>query len=179
MPKVLSVNRSSDHSFSKTPVAEIVLVAGEGIIDDAHKGKTVQHLFRIRKDPSQPNLRQVHLIHMELLEELRQRGFNVGPANMGENITTLGLDVLALPTGTILAIGNDVQLEVTGLRNPCAQLDHYEQGLTAAVLDRDEHGELIRKAGIMSIVLTGGTVRPGDEIVVHYPEQPHLPLLPV
>jgi MOSC domain-containing protein YiiM len=176
---VISVNRAAGHDFSKTPVEEIMLVAGEGVVGDAHRGKTVKHRSRVKQDPMQPNLRQVHLLHVELLKELQHAGFRVEPATIGENITTSGLDVLALPTGTILVIGTDVKLEVTGLRNPCAQLDKYQSGLTAAVLDRNAQGELVRKAGIMSIVLRGGTVRPGDIIVAEYPHGPHRPLQPV
>jgi MOSC domain-containing protein YiiM len=177
--KVVSVNRAAGHGFSKTPVEEIMLVAGEGVVGDAHRGKTVKHRSRVKQDPTQPNLRQVHLLHVELLEQLQRAGFAVKPATIGENITTSGLDVLALPTGTILVIGSDVKLEVTGLRNPCAQLDKYQAGLTAAVLGRNAQGELVRKAGIMSIVLRGGVVRPGDVIAVEYPHGPHRPLQPV
>jgi MOSC domain-containing protein YiiM len=179
MTTVVSVNRAPSHDFSKSPVDEIVLVAGEGIVGDAHRGKTVKHRSRVKQNPDQPNLRQIHLIHLELIEALRRSGFRVDPGTMGENITTSGIDVLALPTGTILSIGNDVKVEVTGLRNPCAQLDNYQSGLTAAVLDRNEKGELIRKAGIMGIVVCGGTVRAGDAIQVQYPQGPHRPLLPV
>lgn len=179
MAKVVSVNRSTGHHFSKEAVDDIVLIEGEGVEGDAHKGRTVKHRSRVKKDPSQPNLRQVHLIHVELIEELQRAGFRVGPASMGENITTSGIDVLSLPTGTVLSIGSDAKLEVTGLRNPCPQLDNYQEGLMAALLGRDEQGNLVRKAGIMSVVLSGGVVRPGDRISVQYPTQPHCPLLPV
>jgi MOSC domain-containing protein YiiM len=179
MSKVLSVSRSSSHHLSKEVVDAVRLIEGEGVEGDAHRGKTVKHRSRVKKDPTKPNLRQVHLIHNELIEELQASGFRVGPATMGENITTYGVDLLALPTGTILSIGEDVQLEVTGLRNPCAQLDNYQTGLMAAVLDRDTEGNLIRRAGIMSIVRKGGTVRQGDEIRVRYPQEPHCPLLPI
>ena len=131
------------------------------------------------RDPSQPNLRQVHLIHAELHDELRTRGFDVAPGAMGENITTRGVDLLALPTGTRLNLGPHVVVEVTGVRNPCAQLDGLLPGLMAAVLDRDEQGELIRKAGVMGIVVTGGEVRTGDAIVVQLPALPHRRLGPV
>ena len=179
MAKVVSVNRSSEHLFSKEPVDEIFLIQGKGVSGDAHLGETVKHRSRVKKDPNQPNLRQVHLVHIELIQELEESGFRVRPGTIGENITTSGIDVLALPKGTILSIGGEVELKVTGLRNPCFQLDNYQQGLTAAVLDRDDNGELVRKAGIMSIVLKGGIVRPGDRIHVLYPDEPHESLLPV
>ena len=176
MSRVISVSKSTTHSFSKEVVDSILLIAGEGVEGDAHKGVTVKHRSRVKVDPTQPNLRQVHLIHDELIQELRGKGFDVQPATMGENITTAGVDILALPTDTILAIGPEVKLKVTGLRNPCAQLDNYQKGLTAAVLERDEDGNLIRKAGIMSVVLTGGVVHAGDPIEVMLPAEPHRPL---
>ena len=142
-------------------------------------GETVKHRSRVRKDPTQPNLRQVHLLPTELFEELHAKGFAVKPGDLGENITTSGIDLLALPTGTRLHLGADAVVAITGLRNPCIQLDHFQQGLMAATLDRDANGNLIRKAGIMSIVIAGGDVRPGDAIRVEMPAQPHRPLLPV
>lgn len=176
MSRVTSVSKSIAHTFSKTVVDSIRLIAGEGVEGDAHQGVTVKHRSRVKVDPTQLNLRQVHLIHDELIQELQEKGFDVHPATMGENITTAGVDLLALPTDTILAIGAGVQLKVTGLRNPCAQLDNYQKGLMAAVLDRDEQGNLIRKAGIMSVVLKGGVVHAGDPIDVMLPAQPHRPL---
>ena len=151
----------------------IRLLAGLCVEGDAHLGVTVQHRSRVAKHPTQPNLRQVHLIAEELHDELRQKGFRVGPGIMGENIATRGLDLFALPRDTRLHIGETAVVEVTGLRNPCQQLNDYQEGLTAAVLDRDEHGELIRKAGIMSIVLQGGEIRAGDTIRVELPPMPH------
>lgn len=173
MSTVLSVNLSSTHTFSKVPVPEIKLIQGEGVEGDAHRGVMVKHRSRVRVNPTQPNLRQVHLIHFELIEALRAKGFRVEPASMGENITTLGIDLLALPKGTLLHLGDKGVLEVTGLRNPCAQLDDFQSGLLSAVLDRDEQGNLIRKAGIMSIVKQGGTVKPHDPIRITYPAPPH------
>ncbi|MEO9134584.1 MAG: MOSC domain-containing protein [Jatrophihabitantaceae bacterium] len=167
------------HRFSKRSVEVITLVEGRGALGDAHFGVTVQHLSRMRRDPTQPNLRQVHLIHAELLDELVERGFGVVPGTIGENVTTRGVDLLALPTGTRLRLGADAVVEVTGLRNPCLQLDAHERGLTAAVLDRDAAGELIRKAGVMAIVLSGGEVRAGDRIEVELPDEPHSALQPV
>lgn len=176
LSKVVSVGKSSAHTFSKEVVDSILLIAGEGVEGDAHKGVTVKHRSRVKVDPTQPNLRQVHLIHNELIEELQAKGFDVHPATMGENITTSGVDLLSLPADTILAVGPDVKLKVTGLRNPCAQLDNYQKGLTAAVLDRDEDGNIVRKAGIMSVVLKGGVVNIGDAIEVILPVKPHRPL---
>jgi MOSC domain-containing protein YiiM len=146
---------------------------------DAHLGETVKHRSRVARDPSQPNLRQVHLIQAELHDELRAAGFAVSAGQMGENITTRGVDLLGLPTGTRLHLGKTAVVQVTGLRNPCAQLDRFQPGLMAAVLVRDEHGTLIRKAGVMGIVLAGGEVRPGDPILVELPPVPHRSLEPV
>lgn len=179
LSRVISVGKSSVHTFSKEAVDSILLIVGEGVEGDAHKGVTVKHRSRVKADPTQPNLRQVHLIHNELIQELQEKGFDVHPAAMGENITTSGVDLLSLPTDTILAIGSDVKLKVTGLRNPCAQLDNYQKGLTAAVLDRDEDGNIVRKAGIMSVVLKGGVVNVGDAIDVMLPAKPHRSLEPV
>lgn len=166
---VLAVARDASHNFSKTLCGEIELVAGLGVAGDAHQGVTVKHRSRVARDPSQPNLRQVHLIHNELLDELNDADFDVEPGDMGENITTLGIDLLSLPVGARLLIGDDAVVEVTGLRNPCAQLDSFQKGLTAAVLSRDADGGLIRKAGVMSVVLAGGIVRSGDAIRVELP----------
>ena len=170
---VTAVSRSGSHTFSKPNVESIRLLAGLGVEGDAHMGETVKHRSRVARDPTQPNLRQVHLIHAELHDELRAAGFNVSPGAMGENITTRGIDLLGLPTGARLHIGPTAVVEVTGLRNPCAQLDGLQKGLMAAVLDRDEQGNLVRKAGIMGIVLEGGEGRPGDPIRVELPPEPH------
>lgn len=173
---VTSVGSSPAHEFSKPPQASIRLLAGLGVEGDAHMGKTVKHRSRVARDPSQPNLRQVHLIHAELHDELNARGFSVSAGDMGENVTTRGVDLLALPTGTRLAIGAEAVVEITGLRNPCSQLDDFQQGLMAAVLDRDEHGDLVRKSGVMAVVRVSGEVRPGDPITVQLPPEPHRPL---
>ena len=170
---VLTVHRSPGHTFSKATHLSIHLRAGLGVADDAHVGTTVQHRSRVAQDPTQPNLRQVHLIHAELFDELRAAGFDVDPGAMGENITTRGIDLLGLPCGARLVIGEHAVLEITGLRNPCAQLDALQPGLMAAVLGRDAHGGLVRKAGVMSIVVAGGTVRAGDPIRVELPPAPH------
>jgi MOSC domain-containing protein YiiM len=142
-------------------------------------GTTVKHRSRVRKDPTQPNLRQVHLMHAELFDELRAKGFSVNPGDLGENVTTSGIDLLALPAGTRLHLGATAVVEVTGLRNPCSQIDGFQQGLMAATLDKDGDGNLVRKAGIMSIVLADGDVRPGDAVRVELPGTRHRPLLPV
>ena len=176
---VTAVSRSSTHSFGKRSEASIRLLAGLGVDGDAHMGETVKHRSRVARDPSQPNLRQVHLIHSELHDELRRAGFEVSAGEMGENVTTRGIGLLGLPTGARLRLGETAVVEVTGLRNPCVQLDRFRPGLMAAVLDRDEQGNLVRKAGVMGIVVAGGVVRPGDTIAVELPPLPHQPLKPV
>ncbi len=169
--EVVAICSSAGHTMSKSTRASITLVRGLGVEGDAHAGATVKHRSRVRQDPTQPNLRQVHLMRMELIEDLNAKGFELTPGLMGENITTRGIDLLALPRGTRLIIGRAV-IEVTGLRNPCAQLDGLRPGLMAAVLSCASDGALIRKAGIMGIVLQGGTVEPGDPIDVDQPESP-------
>lgn len=176
---VTAVSLSKTHEFSKRKQDSIRLLAGLGVEGDAHMGQTVKHRSRVAKDPSQPNLRQVHLIHAELHDELRDKGFRVLAGEMGENITTKGVDLLGLPTGTRLQIGKDAVIEVTGLRNPCVQIDRFQKGLMHAVLDKDGEGRLVRKAGVMAIVLQGGEVRPGDRIQLHIPPVPHRLLEPV
>jgi MOSC domain-containing protein YiiM len=176
---VLAVHRSSRHDFSKHPEATIKLLAGLGVEGDTHAGVTVQHRSRVARDPSQPNLRQVHLLHAELFEELVRGGFTVRPGDLGENITTRGVDLLALPAGTRLHLGREAVVEITGLRNPCSQIDRFQQGLMAAVLDRDSNGRLIRKAGVMGVVLVGGEVRADAAIRTALPPAPHRPLVPV
>lgn len=176
---VLAVSRSATHSLSKSGQLAIQLLTGLGVADDAHAGVTAQHRSRVARDPSQPNLRQVHLIHTELHEELHQRGFDVAAGQMGENITTRGIDLLGLPTGARLRLGDEAVIEITGLRNPCKQLEGIQHGLMAAVLDRDANGALIRKAGVMAIVLAGGIACPGDAIAIELPAPPYTPLQPV
>lgn len=176
---VKAVARSPVHNISKRVAASIRLLPGEGVDGDAHRGETVKHRARVARDPSQPNLRQVHLIHAELFAELLAAGFALEAGQMGENITTQGLDLLALPCGARLKLGDEAVIEVTGLRNPCSQLDLIRPGLMKATLDRDAEGNLIRKAGIMAVVLEGGVVRAGDSIAVELPPLPLKPLLPV
>ena len=176
---VTSVSRRPDHFVSKEPQSSIRLLAGIGVEGDVHGGERVKHRSRVRRDATKPNLRQVHLIHSELHEELAERGFSVEAAQMGENVTTRGVDLLALPRGTRLTLGRDAVVELTGLRNPCSQLDGIQAGLMEAVLDRDDEDGLIRKTGVMSVVLAGGEVRPGDSISLELPPEPHQPLEPV
>lgn len=168
----MAVSLSAEHAFSKANQPRIRLLAGLGVVGDAHAGGTVKHRSRVAADPAQPNLRQVHLLHAELFEALAVRGFAVPPGALGENLTTRGLYLLALPTGTRLHLGAEVVVEITGLRNPCAQLDAFQPGLLAAVLDRGVAGTF-RKAGVMGVVLTGGEVGPGDGIRVELPPEPH------
>ena len=170
---VTAVSRSAAHGVGKSNRTCIRLVAGLGVEGDAHLGETVKHRSRVARDPTRPNLRQVHLIHAELHDELLAAGFGVSAGDMGENLTTRGIDLLALPTGTRLRLGETAVVEVTGLRNPCVQLNGIQPGLMAATLARDEEGKLIRKAGIMGVVLAGGEVRPGDAIGVEVPPPPH------
>jgi MOSC domain-containing protein YiiM len=177
--RVLTVALRHGHHFSKTPSLSIRLLTGLGVAGDAHMGETVKHRSRVRKDPTAPNLRQVHLMHAELFDELRAKGFNVKPGDLGENVTTSGIDLLALPAGTRLHLGATAVVEVTGLRNPCVQIDTFQKGLMAATLDKDDAGNLIRKAGIMSIVLSDGDVRPGDAVRIELPAGPQRPLQPV
>ncbi|MBV9577460.1 MAG: MOSC domain-containing protein [Chloroflexi bacterium] len=174
--RVVAVSRSPEHTLTKVNQGGIRLLDGLGVDGDAHLGKTVRHRSRVRHGAQQPNLRQVHLIHAELFDELRSAGFVVRAGTMGENITTLGLDLLGLPTGTRLRVGTTAVVEVTGLRNPCRQLERIQPGLMAAVLDRDDQGQLVRKAGVMGIVVAGGEVRPGDAIEIQLPTGPHRPL---
>lgn len=170
---VTAVSCSAGHTFSKENRAGIRLLAGLGVEGDAHCGATVKHRSRVAQNPDQPNLRQVHLIHTELHDEVKAAGFDVAAGQMGENITTRGVDLLALPTGTRLHIGHTAIIEVTGLRNPCPQLDQFQSGLMAAVLGRDENGDLVRKAGIMGIVQESGDIAEGDVIFVELPTEPH------
>ena len=174
---MVAVAAGAEHRFSKTVTTEIRLVAGLGVAGDAHQGETVKHRSRVARDPTQPNLRQVHLVHAELFKELYRLGLTVRPGDIGENVLTKGIDLLGLPRGTRLRCGEAV-VEVTGLRNPCKQLDDFQPGLLAATLGRRADGSLIRKAGVMAVVLVGGMVRPGDAVLVELPLH-HVALEPV
>jgi MOSC domain-containing protein YiiM len=176
---VIAVSRSPGHTMSKPNQGSIRLLVGLGVEGDAHLGTTVKHRSRVAKDPTVPNLRQVHLIHAELIDELEAAGFRFAPGIMGENVTTRGVDLLGLPTGARLRLGAEAVVEVTGLRNPCYQLNGLQPGLMKATLDRDAEGNLIRKAGIMAIVLAEGEIKPGDAIDVDLPPEPHRRLEPV
>jgi MOSC domain-containing protein YiiM len=173
---VTAVSRDGGHHFTKPVRDSIRLLAGLGVEGDAHLGVTVQHRSRVAQDPTQPNLRQVHLIHGELHEELRAAGHEVRPGELGENITTAGVDLLALPVGARLRLGADAVVEVTGLRNPCLQIEAFQHGLLKRVAGRDEEGNVIRRAGIMGVVLADGEIRPGDAIEVELPAGPQRPL---
>ncbi|GHF85617.1 MOSC domain-containing protein [Streptomyces thermodiastaticus] len=173
---VTAVSSNGTYAFTKPNRDSITLLAGLGVAGDVHAGVTVKHRSRVAQDPTQPNLRQVHLIHEELFDEVARAGFAVSPGDLGENITTSGIDLLALPAGTLLHLGAEAVVEVTGLRNPCRQIDAFQPGLLKQVLRREEDGTLVRKAGIMSVVVCGGEVRPGDTIRAELPEGPHRPL---
>ncbi|MFF0479136.1 MOSC domain-containing protein [Streptomyces sp. NPDC004284] len=173
---VTTVSSNGTYSFTKPNRESITLLAGLGVEGDVHAGVTVKHRSRVAQDPTQPNLRQVHLIHAELFDEVAGAGFEVAPGDLGENVTTRGIDLLALPTGTLLHLGAEAVVEVTGLRNPCAQIDDFRHGLLKQVVGRDENGEIVRKAGVMGVVLTGGEVRPGDPVRAELPAGPHRPL---
>jgi MOSC domain-containing protein YiiM len=174
--KVTAVSSSGEYTFTKPARDSITLLTGLGVEGDVHSGVTVKHRSRVAQDPTQPNLRQVHLIHQELFTELSEQGFAVAPGQLGENITTTGIDLLGLPVGTLLRIGEEAVVEVTGLRNPCLQIDNFQEGLLKKVVGRDEAGNIVRRAGIMSVVQAGGVIRPGDLITVELPDEPHRPL---
>ncbi|MET8947655.1 MOSC domain-containing protein [Streptomyces sp. NPDC004542] len=173
---VTAVSSNGEYSFTKPNRESITLLAGLGVEGDVHCGVTVKHRSRVAQDPTQPNLRQVHLIHEELFGEVGDAGFRVTAGELGENITTRGIDLLGLPTGTLLRIGDEAVVEVTGLRNPCGQIDTFQRGLLKQVVGRGEDGSLVRKAGVMSVVVAGGVVRPGDAVEVELPQGPHRPL---
>lgn len=174
-PRVIAVHRDGAHRFSKTPCDQITVIEGLGVEGDAHAGATVKHRSRVAVDPGQPNLRQVHLIHTELFDEMGEHGFTLHPGDLGENITTRGIDLLGLGRGTRLAIGESVVLEVTGLRNPCAQIEAFAPGLLKHVAVKTPQG-LIRKTGIMTIALAGGPITAGDAITITPPPGDHIPL---
>lgn len=177
MARVTAVSRKGTYSFSKPNRASITLLAGLGVEGDVHAGVTIRHQFRMTYEPDLPNLRQVHLIHEELFDELGDKGFSVAPGQLGENISTRGIDLLGLPTGALLRLGEDAVVEVTGLRNPCAKINDFQPGLLQEVFELDAvKGEFTFKSGIMGVVRHGGTVRPGDVIGIELPTGPHHPL---
>lgn len=175
-PTVLAVHAAPDHEFSKSSQDSVELVAGLGVVGDAHAGARVKHRSRVAADPTQPNLRQVHLMHAELFDFVADRGYSTAPGNLGENITTLGLDILSLPVGTTLALGDEALVTLTGLRNPCGQINGFAEGLLKELVYNDEDGTTVRLGGVMSVVVRGGTVRPGDEIRIGLPPEPHHPM---
>ena len=174
-PAVVAVSRSATHSFSKPPAEAITLIENWGVEGDAHAGATAQHLYVVKKDPTRANLTQVHLIHEELFAELADR-FTVLPGELGENVTTSGVDLLALPLGTRIHLGADAVVELTGLRSPCSKINKYQGGLMKALIEKDDDGCIIRKSGVMGIVIAGGTVLPGDGLRVELPEGEHVAL---
>lgn len=176
---VEAVCLSGEHAFSKDPVEAAMVLEGLGLEGDTHAGRTVQHRSRVARDPSQPNLRQVHLMHAELHDEVRAAGHPVQAGSLGENLTTRGIALLQLPTGARLRVGSSVVLEVTGLRNPCSQINDFSPGLLKLVLGTDDDGNVVRRAGVMAVVVSGGEVRRGDPISVELPAGPHQPLQPV
>ena len=175
-PSILALARSETYTFTKPRQSSLRLLEGLGVEGDVHSGKTVKHRSRMAADPTQPNLRQVHLIQSELFDEVRAKGFEVSPGEIGENVTTRGIDLLALPTGTILEIGQEARIEITDLRNPCVQIERFQKGLLGEVLERDDAGEMIRRAGVMAIVMGDGTINVGDPIEIVLPAEPHRPL---
>ena len=177
--KVEAVALAPQHGFSKLPATRITLHAGMGVEGDAHAGTPVKHRSRVAIDPGQPNLRQVHLVHAELFDDLRRQGFDLAPGDIGENVLTRGLALLDLPAGTWLRLGATAIVELTGLRNPCAQLDHFQRDLTKAMIDRAPDGAIVHKSGVMAIVIADGVVAAGDGIGVIMPLPPHRPLTSV
>ncbi|WP_111551845.1 MOSC domain-containing protein [Kitasatospora sp. SolWspMP-SS2h] len=173
---MVAVSSNGEYAFTKPNRDGIRLLAGLGVEGDVHAGVTVRHRSRVAQDPTQPNLRQVHLMHAELFEELARAGFTVGPGQLGENVTTRGVDLLGLPVGALLRLGAEAVVEVTGLRNPCGQIDAFRHGLLKQVVGRDETGAVVRKAGVMGVVRSGGEIRPGDGVTVTLPPGPHRPL---
>ena len=171
--KVVAVSRSEKHTFSKKNIESINLIYDFGVEGDAHAGKTIKHIFLARKDPGRKNIRQVHLIQMELIRQLKSKGFSVNPGQLGENITTQGIDLLSLPTGCKLHIGEEAVIELTALRSPCVQIDNFQKGILKEVIDRDDQGKMIRKIGVMGIVTAGGTVKPSEIITIEMPDLPH------
>jgi MOSC domain-containing protein YiiM len=169
---VVAVSFSPEHTFGKPNVGFITLIAGVGVEGDAHSGPLVKHRFLVRKDPTQPNLRQVHLIHEELFALVAEQGHDVAAGQLGENITTRDIDLLALPAGAVLRIGSEASIELTGLRNPCVQVNEFQDGLMKLLRYRDGNGSIVRIGGVMAVVLNGGVVRPGDGITVELPPEP-------
>jgi MOSC domain-containing protein YiiM len=173
---VTSVSSDDAHRFSKPQRKRIRLLVGLGVEGDSHAGTTVQHLSRLKTRGDEPNLRQVHVIAEELFEELASQGYEISPGDLGENVTTRGIDLLSLPRGTRLRLGPDAVIELTGLRNPCVQIDRFRSGLLKQVVSRDEEGHIVRRAGVMSVVLEGGEITPSDAVEVELPAGEHVAL---
>ena len=179
VPTIAALHRSDAHTFSKAPAEALTLLAGLGVEGDAHCGATVRHRSRVAIDPHQPNLRQVHLITTEILDDLRTRGYDVAPGDLGENVTTTGIDLHGLPTGTLIRLGDSALVALTGLRNPCQQIETFRRGLLRQVVGKDGDGDIVRRAGVMAVVVQGGDVRRGDCIVAQLPPPPLTPLAKV
>jgi MOSC domain-containing protein YiiM len=178
--RVVALSIDRRHRFSKQPVASVEMVAGVGVTGDAHAGPLVQHRSRVRADPHQPNLRQVHLIDDALFAVAAAAGFTVAPGDLGENVTTTGIDLHGLAVGSVLLLGDEVLVAITGLRNPCAQIERFRSGLLDLVRRRDDAGEIVvRRAGIMGVVVRSGSVRVGDEVAWSAPPGPPSALRPV
>lgn len=171
--KVIAVSKSKVHGFSKAVEESITLIEDYGVEGDAHAGKKIQHVFLAKEDPERKNIRQVHLIASELFSDLSDKGFSVSAGQLGENITTQGIDLLSLFTGTRLHIGNDAIVELTALRHPCIQIDEFQKGLLKRVVHKNSDGKIVRKVGVMGIVLAGGVVNPNDDIIIEMPSEPH------
>jgi len=170
---VLAVHRSDEHTFAKPTVDSVTLLPGLGVEGDAHLGAQVKHRSRVAADPNQPNLRQVHLVMSELLDDVRAAGHEIEPGRLGENVTTTGIDLIGLPVGSMLRIGDTALVALTGLRNPCKQIRDVGDGvLKMMFVDGERYGrpgEQIGRTGVMGVVVAGGTVSAGDEIAVRYP----------
>jgi MOSC domain-containing protein YiiM len=172
---VVAVHRKEEYGVFKEIQESVHLVKGFGVQGDAHMGTLVQHRYNKKQNPNQPNLRQVHLIQAELFDDLKELGLIVKPGEMGENITTRNIDIINLPLDTKLHLGDSAILQLTGLREPCGQLNTVQKGLKNAVLD--ESGK--SRVGVMSVVLRGGAVKADDLIRVELPSEPHQDLQPV
>ena len=173
---VLSVSRDDKHRFSKPTVSSIRLVAGFGVEGDSHAGATVQHLYEKKRNPSAPNLCQVHFMAAELFDDLVPTGYTVAPGELGENVTTEGINLMSLPLGTQLHLGAQAVVSVTGMRSPCSLINGYQKGLMKQLIKTDAAGTVHRRGGIMGVVVRGGVVNPGDCIRVELPAGEQLPL---
>ena len=172
---VAAVHRSDEHTFSKATCESIELVAGLGVNGDAHQGAKVKHRSRVAANPDQPNLRQIHLVMSELLDEVNSAGHNVVAGQLGESITTTGIDLISLPVGSMLRIGDTALVALTGLRNPCPQIKSVGDGLMKMMFIDDQdnpEGPKIGRTGVMGVVIAGGIVAADDGIKIRFPAGP-------